>query len=302
MNQRPGIQRFNPHKVALAESGLTTSARALPGSGLILLAALWGSVFSMQPASAQLVAGIETGASTFKANTSNAGQFSNRESGILYGTRLTFGAQRNWRSKGWMAEFDYRSSSTDYFGLNNLAVPVASASHVRQLHLASTLNWPVSEFGRSAGLAVAPRLGYRNQVRSIVGNPAVLPLNQDYQEGVIALGAVVHNEFERGFGIRGKLEFERSLSPRLKADYPANYSTALLYPKGQWRPQLELAGWYQINPRHSVTVTAKFQNFTSGPSAPVAANSLNGSTPLIINFPGQRVRSNSLNAGYAYHF
>ncbi len=263
------------------------------------------NLISASTVHAQLVAGIEVGTSSYSANESAKSRFLNRESGLLNNTRFFFGAQRNWKTKGWIAELDYRTGSVDYFGLGPNAVPVATTGQVRLVHLATTLHWPVAEVD-NWGFAVAPRFGYRSQSRRIDGNAALASFVENYQEGVFALGVVVHNDFERGFGLRARFELERSLAPRLSADYPSIYQPALLHPKGVWRPMIDVTGWYRINPRHSVTVTAKVQDLRSGASDLTPLVAVPNPTTLIAavapNFPGQRIRVNSLNAGYAFHF
>jgi hypothetical protein len=257
-----------------------------------------------QQVAAQLIAGIEMGTSSYKASERTSSQFLNRESGLLNGTRVFFGAQRNWKTKGWIAELDYKTGSVDYFGLTANAFPVATTGQVRLVHIATTLHWPVSEVD-DWGFAVAPRFGYRSQSRSADGNAAIAPFVEKYQEGVFAIGLVVHNEFERGFGIRARLELERSLAPRLGVDYPGLYQSTQLSPQGVWRPILDVSGWYRINPRHSVTVSARLQDFRTGPADSSALVSIAGAPPIIPasnNFPGQKIRVNSLNAGYAFHF
>jgi hypothetical protein len=262
------------------------------------------ALFNPQRAAAQLIGGIEMGTSSYKANERASSQFLNRESGLLNGTRVFFGAQRNWKTKGWIAEFDYKTGTIDYFGLTANAVPVATIGEVRLVHIATTLHWPVAEVD-DWGFAVAPRFGYRSQSRSADGNAAIASFAEKYQEGVFAIGLVVHNEFERGFGIRAKIELERSIAPRLGIDYPGVYQAAKLNPKSLWRPMLDVSGWYRINPRHSVTVSARLQDMRTGavdPALLVATAGGPASNAGGNNFPGQKVRVNSLNAGYAFHF
>jgi hypothetical protein len=262
------------------------------------------TLISPQTVNAQLIAGIELGTSSYNANERVNSTFLNRESGLLNGTRFFFGAQRNWKTKGWIAELDYKTGSVDYFGITTNGLPVAATGNVRLVHLATTLHWPVSEVD-DWGFAIAPRFGYRSQSRSVDGNPAVSSFNERYQEGVFAIGLVVHNEFERGFGIRARFELERSFAPRLGIDYPNVYQGAQLNPKGVWRPLLDVSGWYRINPRHSVTVTARLQDLRTGPSDQSSLVAVAGGQPIAPgtnNFPGQKIRVNSLNAGYAFHF
>jgi hypothetical protein len=271
------------------------------GGGLAIAAV---ALLLPQQATAQLIGGIEIGTSSYKTTERNTVQLLNRESGLLNGTRVFFGAQRNWKTKGWIAELDYKTGTIDYFGLTANAVPAAATGEARLVQIATTLHWPVADVD-DWGFAIAPRFGYRSQFRSVDGNAAIAPFVEKYQEGVFAIGLVVHNEFERGFGIRAKLELERSLAPRLGIDYPGVYRPAQLSPKSVWRPMIDLSGWYRINPRHSVTVSARVQDLRTGAvdSAPLLA--VVGGPPInpgSNNFPGQRIRVNSLNAGYAFHF
>jgi hypothetical protein len=286
------------HMVQISKTGCLCSMPPIKAKAMALMLGLSFCALSQ----AQLVAGIDVGTASYRSNESANGQFLNRESGLISGPRFYFGAQRNWRSKGWLAEFDYKTGSVDYFGLTNLAVPVAANGHVRIFQLSTVLHWPISEFSNNGGIAIAPRLGYRNQARRVEGNPIITSLQEDYQEGIAALGIVVHNEFDRGFGLRARFEIERSLAPRLRAEYPGVYAAAQFNPSPQWRPQLELTGYYRINPRHSVSVTAKLNNYSSGSSGVATLTPLTLGPAIVTNFPGQTVKVNSLNAGYAYHF
>jgi hypothetical protein len=285
---------------SLQTTSTPAKTRLLMSGSLLSAAAL---LLPLQ-ASAQLISGIEMGTSSYKATERNAVQLLNRESGLLNGTRVFFGAQRNWKTKGWIAELDYKTGSVDYFGLSANAVPVATTGGVRLVQIATTLHWPVAEVD-DWGFAIAPRFGYRSQSRSADGNAVISPFVEKYQEGVFALGIVVHNEFERGFGIRAKFEMERSLAPRLGIDYPGIYQAAKLSPKSVWRPMLDVSGWYRINPRHSVTVSARLQDLRTGAVDSTPLIAAVGGPPINAvgnNFPGQKVRVNSLNAGYAFHF
>jgi hypothetical protein len=280
----------------------TTSKQSVTLCATLVICAV--ALLHPQQATAQLITGIEMGTSSYKASERTATQFLSRESGLLNGTRVFFGAQRNWKTKGWIAEFDYKTGSVDYFGLSANAVPVATTGEVRLVHIATTLHWPVAEVD-DWGFAVAPRFGFRSQSRSADGNAAIASFVEKYQEGVFAIGLVVHNEFERGFGIRAKIELERSIAPRLGIDYPGVYQAAKLSPKGLWRPMLDVSGWYRINPRHSVTVSARLQDMRTGaidPALLVAVAGGPSNNAGVNNFPGQKVRVNSLNAGYAFHF
>lgn len=296
--------RATPIKLGIDVSPRATTVAKQLGTFYAALAISASALLLPGQATAQLIAGIEMGTSSYKASERTSSQFLNRESGLLNGTRLFFGAQRNWKTKGWIAEFDYKTGSVDYFGLTTNAVPVATTGEVRLVHIATTLHWPVAEVD-DWGFAIAPRFGFRSQSRSADGNAAIASFVEKYQEGVFAIGLVVHNEFERGFGIRAKIELERSIAPRLGIDYPGVYQTAQLSPKSLWRPMLDVSGWYRINPRHSVTVSARLQDLRTGAIDPALLVAIAGGPSSNVggnNFPGQKVRVNTLNAGYAFHF
>jgi hypothetical protein len=304
LSTKPTSTLAAPFQSAIRELPRLTTAARKTITFCAALAICAVALLHPQQATAQLIAGLEMGTSSYKASERTSSQFLNRESGLLNGTRLFFGAQRNWKTKGWIAEFDYKIGSVDYFGLTGNAVPVATTGEVRLVHIATTLHWPVAEVD-DWGFAVAPRFGFRSQSRSADGNAAIASFVEKYQEGVFAIGLVVHNEFERGFGIRAKIELERSIAPRLGIDYPGVYQAANLSTKSLWRPMLDVSGWYRINPRHSVTVSARLQDIRTGAIDPALLVAVAGGPPsnaATNNFPGQKVRINSLNAGYAFHF
>ncbi len=304
LSTNPTPTRASPFESVMHElpQSTTVTKRTVIFCAALAICAI--ALFNPQQATAQLIGGIEMGTSSYKASERTFSQFLNRESGLLNGTRVFFGAQRNWKTKGWIAEFDYKTGSVDYFGLTANAFPVATTGEVRLVHIATTLHWPVAEVD-DWGFAIAPRFGFRSQSRSADGNAAIASFAEKYQEGVFAIGLVVHNEFERGFGIRAKIELERSIAPRLGIDYPGVYQSAKLSPKSLWRPMLDVSGWYRINPRHSVTVSARLQDMRTGAVDPALIVAIGGGPSSNAggnNFPGQKVRVNSLNAGYAFHF
>jgi hypothetical protein len=252
------------------------------------------------PVQAQLVGGLELGLNSVKLNDKNATTpLFGRERGVINGSRVFFGSQRNWNTLGWIADFDYQTGSTDHVGQSSQGYSIATAGQIRVITLGATLNWPFAKFD-SGSLGLAPRLGYRNLVRQIDGAPTLVSSAEDYQEGVAALGFLLQGEFERGFGVTARVELERPFNARQTTNLNGLQTQLISYPIAQWRPQVELSAWYRINPRHSVTVKAKTQDLSTGPSDSFDANSVNPNN--LTSLPGQRIRMNSLRAAWAYHF
>ncbi len=249
---------------------------------------------------AQLVGGLELGLNSVKLNDKNAtAPVFGRDRGVINGSRVFFGSQRNWNTLGWIADFDYQTGNTDHVGQSTQGFSIATGGQIRIISIGATLNWPFAKFD-SGSLGLAPRLGYRNLVRQFDGAPTLPNAGEDYQEGIAALGFLLQGEFERGFGVTAKVEIERPFSTRQTTNLNGVQSQLISNPVAQWRPQLELSAWYRINPRHSVTVKAKTQDLSTGASDSFDANSVNPNN--LTSLPGQRIRMNSLRAAWAYHF
>lgn len=266
----------------------------------LTVAVLWAST-----AQAQLVSGLELGLNSVKLfDVNQAKPAYGRDRGVLNGTRIFFGSQRNWTSLGWIADIDYQSGATDHVGPSKDGYAVASSGAMRVLTVAATLNWPMKSFD-SGSIALAPRLAFRNLVRQADAAPNLLGNSEDYQEGIAALGLLLNGDFDRNFGVSAKVEIERPFSIRQSTSFTstnAAVATSQLQssPNPLWRPQLELSAWYRINPRHSLIIKARSQDFSTGTSDSFDAGSTNPAN--LTALPGQKIRMNSLRAGWAYHF
>jgi hypothetical protein len=270
--------------------------------------AVLGAVLTLvcaNAAKAQLVSGLELGLNSIKLNDTNPAQpVFGRDRGILNGTRFFFGSQRNWTSLGWIADFDYQTGPTDHIGPTKSGYSIATAGNVRVVTVGATLNWPMTRFD-GGSIALAPRLGYRNLVRKSDAAPSLVGNLEDTQLGIAALGFLLNGEFDRSFGVSAKFEVERSFAARQSTSFQAvgssnPQSVLLSSPNAQWRPQIELSAWYRINPRHSLTIRARAQDFSTGASDSFDNASLNPNS--LTSLPGQKIRMNSLRAGWAYHF
>jgi hypothetical protein len=256
-----------------------------------------------QTAQAQLVGGLELGLNSIKlSDKDNSNPVFGRDRGVINGARFFFGAQRNWTSVGWIADFDYQTGNTDHVGQSAQGYAIATSGQVRAVSIGATLNWPFAKFD-AGSLALAPRLGYRNVVRQVDSTANLAGNFEDYQEGIAALGFLVHGQFERGFGVSAKFEIERPFAARQATQLTAPNGpqiNLLSNPSGLWRPQIELSAWYRINPRHSITLKARTQDFSTGDSERFEQGSINPAN--LTTLPGQKIRMNSLRAAWAYHF
>ena len=252
-------------------------------------------------ARAQLVAGIEASSGAYRSSQFTSAQNFNRDSGTLTGFKTYFGAQRNWESPGWIIGLDYLGGTTQHQAQSLLGVAIGSQSKVYLVNLSAKLHVPLTDIA-GFNIASAQRLSYRSQSRSVVPNQFIAALNEDLSEGAIAVGLSAHTLVNQ-FGFKATLEVERSFLGHLTTQFSPAYSEALFRPTGVWRPQLDIAGWFQWTPRHRFTLQARFDDLSTGRSEPVMIASTTGLGPAIAAFSsGQKVRTSSLNAGWSYHF
>ena len=253
------------------------------------------------PARAQLVTGIEAGTSAYRSSQQTSAQVFNRDSGTLVGFKTYFGAQRNWENPGWIVGLDYQGGTISHQAQSLLGVTVGSQSKVHLIHLSAKLHVPLTEIA-GFSIAAAPRLSYRAQGRSVIANPFVSAIKEDLSEGAMAVGLSAHTLVNQ-FGFKASFEVERSFLSHLNAQFSPAYSEAIFKPSGVWRPQLDIAGWYQWTPRHRFTLQARFDDLSTARSEPVAVGPTTGVGPSITALsPGQKVRTSTLNAGWSYHF
>ena len=268
---------------------------------------LFSSVFGLAislvgvPASAQLVTGIEASTSAYRSSQQSSAQDSNRDSGTLTGFKTYFGAQRNWDSPGWIVGLDYQGGTIGHRAQSPLGVAIGSQSKIYLVNFGAKLHIPLTEIA-GFSIASAQRLSYRAQKRSVVPNQFVAALNEDLSEGAIAVGLSAHTLINQ-FGFKASLEVERSFLGHLTTQVSPAYSDALFRLNGVWRPQLDIAGWYQWTPRHRFTLQARFDDLSTGRSEPALIAPASGAGPSLAVFSsGQKVRNSTLNAGWSYHF
>ena len=254
-----------------------------------------------RPARAQLVTGLEASTSAYRSSQQTGPQTFNRDFGTLIGFKTYFGALRNWESPGWIVGLDYQGGTIGHQSQSLFDALIGSQSKVHLINLSAKLHVPLTELA-GFGIAAAPRLSLRTQGRRVIPNQFVVALKEDLSEGAIAVGVSAHTLVNQ-FGFRASFEVERSFLSRVNAQFSPAYAEAIFKPSGVWRPQLDIAGWYQWTPRHRFTLQARFDDLSTARSEPISIGPTVGVGPSIIAFsPGQKVRISTLNAGWSYHF
>lgn len=290
------MMRMFKSKVTISEPAMNPSKTALS-----LLFSTASAVLVAGSAQAQLVTGIELGSTAYRSNQQTSPQLFNRDSGTISGFKAFFGAQRNWESPGWIVGLAYQGGTVGHEAQTTQGITVGSVSKVHLIDISANLHIPLTDV---AGFTVsgAPRINYRAQSRSVQPNQVITALKEDLSEGAVALGVTAHTLINQ-FGFKATLELERSLFSQLTTQFSPLYAEAAFRPNGAWRPQLDIAGWYQWTPRHRFTLQARFEDLGTGKSEAVTVAPIFSNGPSIVaTSQGQKVRTSTLNAGWSYHF